>query len=496
MIRPPYLGNYKFEDTGERLTFSSWFSAWSGLKKLYMPDSLLFVFVFFGLYLAGLLLEYVKALKTANSRFIMRLNLFLLLWFMALAQFIIPVLGDGEVDLPKHLFPYNLCFDLLFVSAVMWVVSCAARAVKATARAVKKAGSLLLNGRMIGQVNGRMNGQEAAGAAVRTTVWAAVLLSLAGMVAIAAFVYTYLYTGGNIPAPAAERARYEGDSGSDAAYNRVITLQSEAGPETVPETKPESMPEAAPETRTAETVKIGDFVRLGRYDGKDIIWQAVYKDDGDVTVISDEIVCSRPFDVADEVDNVSDEGDNTSTETINIDRQIYGSNNWGASDLRKWLNNDFLQGFTAEEQSLIKTTSYKSILSTFDKDLSEEGITYYVWVNSVPLLLQNYHNSFSRTLEDKVFIPGVRELKEYIYDNGLNVRREKDGVYESYWLRTPYASRASFVRCVGKDGYVYHKDACCEYIGVLPMLVIEGGSRIEKGNGSKVDPYMLSGISR
>jgi hypothetical protein len=32
-------------------------------------------------------------------------------------SFVIPVLGDGEADLGKHLFMFNVCFDMMVLSA-------------------------------------------------------------------------------------------------------------------------------------------------------------------------------------------------------------------------------------------------------------------------------------------------------------------------------------------------------------------------------------------
>jgi hypothetical protein len=36
-------------------------------------------------------------------------------------QFVLPVVADGEADLSKHLFLFNICFDLLFTAGLAYV---------------------------------------------------------------------------------------------------------------------------------------------------------------------------------------------------------------------------------------------------------------------------------------------------------------------------------------------------------------------------------------
>lgn len=425
MIRTPYLGNLRFDNTGERFSFNNRFSLWSTLKKTYMPTSLLFVAIFFMLYLLVLLYEYIKSFRLKKgSHYVLQINMFLLLWITGAAQFVIPVLGDGEVDLAKHMFSFNICFDLMIISAVIWSIS---------------------NITVLFQKH-------------KLKPWALPAI-LSGLILIfsAAIMFEMVSIGNE------ERKQ--------AASTREISPKAD----------------------------IGDYLKFGRYGGEDIVWQVINKNKNEIMIMADKIISFKPYDVIRSNDS-------------NPDRKNFGSNNWGTSALRIWLNSaaktvdyglqapnkanvwkgrnsyaqepGFLYEFTDKEKNAIKTIAHKSIISTFDIDLKNGGDTYYFWTNCIPLLIQNYNNAFYQNVEDKVFLLDVKELKEYVYDNGLKYRKATTanaakslsvtpGQYVNYWLRTPYATRASFVRYVGSDGYVYHKDAYYGDMGVLPVLCVD-----------------------
>jgi hypothetical protein len=449
MIRTPYLGNYSLEDTGERFGFAGVFSLWSTAKKIYMPKSLLFIAAFFLIYLSAASYEFLKALRNRSERGkAPYAAMFLALWATGATQFVIPVLGDGEVDLPKHLFLYNLCFDLMLISAVIWLP-----------------GKLSALWRTFA---GRMPGGGKRRIAVSAAAAAVVIIALAMLLR-----------------------------------------------EDIPEIGGNTTSEAT----LPKKVKTGDYVEFGSYRGERILWQAVQLRSGNVLLVSDRVLCFKPFDAVRSKD-------------ANADRRKFGSNDWETSSLRAWLNSDrkrvdyrfarpspanvwrgynsydsepgFLYGFSAAEKRAIRPVIHKSILSVFEKEARNGGSTYYLWTNCVPLLLENYDNSYYRNIEDSVFLPDVRDLKVYISDNGLDVRRAAaaaaeavpeypvaSGGYAGYWLRTPYTTRPSFVRYVGSDGYVYHKDAYFGDLGVLPVLELREGCAAAEGDGSRERAFRL-----
>jgi hypothetical protein len=446
MIRTPYLGNFLFEDTHERFNFSREFSLWSTFKKTYFPNSLGFIAAFFLLYLLVLLFEYYKAFKrTGDGYAVLKTNMFVLLWTIGVSQFFIPILGDGEVDLEKHMFLYNLCFDLMLISAVIWIVN-----------GITKA---------MGILKSRIS--------VKTIArW---LKLSAGL-----FLITLLFSISNTFSKTTEAA----------ADGRQL-ISSVSG--------------------------TGTYLRFGRYGGEDLLWQVIDNDNGRIMLIADKIICFREFDTREE-------------SSRNMERKEFGSNDWETSDIRTWLNSDnetiqykrapeaaaevwqmqgsynavpgFLYGFTKQEKDMIGTVPHKSILSIYDLHKKEGGSSYYLWTNCISLLMQNFERAYCQTVSDRVFLPDVREMKECVFDNGLKYRKkalsqaaQKIGIssrqYVNYWLRTPYAARASFVRTIGSDGYVYYKDANCSNMGVLPVLCLKPGCVAAGGDGSFDDPFRL-----
>ena len=50
----------------------------------------------------------------------------------------------------------------------------------------------------------------------------------------------------------------------------------------------------AESTRTV--IKIGDYLQMGTYDGEPILWRCVDVDRNDYLMLSDKILCLKPFD--------------------------------------------------------------------------------------------------------------------------------------------------------------------------------------------------------
>ncbi len=76
---------------------------------------------------------------------------------------------------------------------------------------------------------------------------------------------------------------------------------------------------------------------------------------------------------------------------------------------------------------------------------------------------QNYDDAYQEENDERVFLLSIREWEQYDF-------KKRKGV--PYWLRTPYTIDST-VRVVGEDGYVYHKKADTESIGVLPAIIIK-----------------------
>ncbi|MDQ6419418.1 hypothetical protein RB620_08240 [Paenibacillus sp. LHD-117] len=118
-IRPYYLGNYEKAEEKPRGALSFQYSGWSEFKRAFIPNQLWFIALFFAAYIAVVCLEWLRG---SSRRTRISAELFLLLGLTGIFSFLIPILGDGQADMGKHLFLFNVCFDMMAVSMVVWAV--------------------------------------------------------------------------------------------------------------------------------------------------------------------------------------------------------------------------------------------------------------------------------------------------------------------------------------------------------------------------------------
>ncbi|CAM3957601.1 hypothetical protein COLU111180_16590 [Cohnella lubricantis] len=115
-IRPYYLGNYEMQEGKPPRALSYQFSSWSQWKAHQMPHSLTWFASIYALYIAGLAIWRMRA-PSRRARLVPET-----LAVVALSgafAFAIPLIGDGEADLGKHLFMFNVCFDMMVVSVLV-----------------------------------------------------------------------------------------------------------------------------------------------------------------------------------------------------------------------------------------------------------------------------------------------------------------------------------------------------------------------------------------
>jgi hypothetical protein len=121
------FGNYEKYPGIQYKQTADIFGFWSNFKMNVLPHTLLFVFTFYLTAVIILFYEYLKAEKP-QIRFLIEFLFFIVL--TGIIQFILPLVGDGEADLSKHLFLFNLSFDLLCAAAVTYVTAKAAQAAR------------------------------------------------------------------------------------------------------------------------------------------------------------------------------------------------------------------------------------------------------------------------------------------------------------------------------------------------------------------------------
>ena len=372
IIRPSYLGNCSKEDEAERLSFTERFSLWSNIRKnalgyaFYIIVSYSVLFFIINIYE---IINNIKQYDYENTAFAFAA---LLLFLTTMSQFVLPIIGNGEADLQKHMLLFNLCFDLMILVGICWLIN-----------------------------------------NFYTKTVSAVVLTAFVVFCIAIFIQT-----------------------------------------------------ANEETKETGTLKIGQYIYLGSYKNEPLKWVVLNKDENGYLLWCDNTVEYMEFDYSDETNS-----DN-----------IYGSNNWIESDVRRWLF-EFKSNFNDEEKLLIKDVKLKNILSYNNIEKSIGGNRPFYWNSITSYVSQNYNtDAYYNYSADSVFLLDVYQLQKYVYENKISLKKQ-----ERYWLRTPYYSSESMVRIVDKDGFVYHKDANVK-AGVIPAVYIDENVSAIEGDGT-YKPY-------
>lgn len=121
------VGNYeKYPGAGYKQVTST-FSCWGWFKLNMLPHTLLFVLSVYAAVIPVLFIEHARA-NNAQIRFLVEFAGFIVL--MGVMQFVLPVIGDGDADISKHLFLFNFGFDLLAVSCPIYIAVKAAAALR------------------------------------------------------------------------------------------------------------------------------------------------------------------------------------------------------------------------------------------------------------------------------------------------------------------------------------------------------------------------------
>lgn len=291
----------------------------------------------------------------------------------------------------------------------------------------------------------------------------------------------------------------------------------------------------------AASIKIGDYVQMGQYYDEPILWRCVDIDENGPLMLSDKILCLKPFDAA---------GDHPND--YNSSRLGRGSNLWETSNIRSWLNaasdsnvtwlcgnpptDDRIWGgynnyenekgficnenFTQAERSLLKNVMQKSLLDYYDRAMADGGTAAHDYGETLATILQNYDDAYFKYITDKMFLLDVKQL-DSVCQNGdilgadyyksmptLKAAEHSEFSINNsenwyYYLRTPDAidhdgsGTNVGVRMVSPDGSVDHDPSAFNgSIGIRPAFYLdETYAYFAFGNGTKNTPYMLAGGS-
>lgn len=246
-------------------------------------------------------------------------------------------------------------------------------------------------------------------------------------------------------------------------------------------------PVAADQTSTPSRVSLkkGDAVLFGVYQGEPILWQVLRIEDGRPLLWSSRILCFKAFDAAG-ADAAFHRGP---------DLAAQGANGWADSTLRQWLNSaeqtvpwthctpnarnvldgmnpyaeepGFLTGFPAAERALLHARGGDLVFLLSQKELNG-------WV---PIAKRAKKLTHTASLLDQ---------SPY-----LNLSLSP----EWYWTSSPSGSTRTGVTTVTTSGSFYKAPAYDGHTGVCPAVLLRGRSVLASGDGSAKNPYLIRGAA-
>lgn len=277
----------------------------------------------------------------------------------------------------------------------------------------------------------------------------------------------------------------------------------------------------ATENTAVSSIQIGDYVQVGKYNGYPIPWRCVafekvtgtdangnpiidstdtkteYEDGYLPLMLADIAICSKGFDHRGNV--------TTGSHGRHGDRYSGGSNYWGDSNIRDWLNSSadsvtwscgnspsyanekgFLTNFNNAEKAAIKTVTQKSLLAELDKDISgATGSAAHTYGYEITDCIKNYADAYSEQITDGMFLLDVQQLKNVYVNLGDYYKLSSD-----YWLRSPEGEGHSYARDVTASGIV-GRDTAYTSEAVRPAFFLDPAATLD-GAGTQVAPYTLA----
>jgi len=277
-------------------------------------------------------------------------------------------------------------------------------------------------------------------------------------------------------------------------------------------------------------IKLGDYVYMGTYNGSPILWRCVafekitgndangnpimdstqtsqtYQDGYLPLMLADGSLCDKQFDKECRENRTGSHA----RDNDNNRRKNYGSNYWGDSNIRDWLNSSadtvtytcgnspsyasepgFLTNFNDTAKAALKTVVQKSLLADPDKDISgATGSEAHTYNTAVANVVQNYNTTaYSEKITDTMFLLDVQQVHNVYANWGDYYKLASD-----YWLRSPYFAFTYKVRCISSLGDVGIRDANNDK-GVRPAFYLNPSSSFVCGTGTKEKPFTVGSHS-
>jgi len=287
----------------------------------------------------------------------------------------------------------------------------------------------------------------------------------------------------------------------------------------------------------ASSVKIGDYLVMGKYLDEQVLWRCVDIDENGPLMLADKILTAKAFDApgAHKYSNGNDQAEGEALPgatgepvgyPVYWNRTLTGTNLWEISKLRSWLNSNQELVFSKDELAAVKLVSLKELYNAADRGKIDAALetskptktaaptaqptaeasptsSELKFDPSLATLMQNYDTAYSYKLIEKIFLLDVKQLNQ-VYKNSATLGKDyfiaklSPGTNGQYWLRTPMSGKenASAIRYVNYEGAVYYTYATDATIGVRPAFYLDAKTaNITSGTGSLEAPYLYSGIT-
>lgn len=114
-IRPQAMGNYEKIENKPSYAKSYNFALYSVLKSKIFTNNIILSVITVVIYLYSLVVRYIKEWKIRNQKSILKEEVYFYIFLVGLSQILISTVGAGDADLAKHVFMYNMSFDLIFI---------------------------------------------------------------------------------------------------------------------------------------------------------------------------------------------------------------------------------------------------------------------------------------------------------------------------------------------------------------------------------------------
>lgn len=296
---------------------------------------------------------------------------------------------------------------------------------------------------------------------------------------------------------------------------------------------------------------IGEYITFGKYYDEPILWRCIDIDGNGMLMLSDKILCFKAFDIP-----ASTGGSHDRIGMHRYGRERRGSNYWGDSNIRSWLNSDAAAGevswlcgnppsesvmgdgiklsdpysgekgfladgnFTVSERCAIKEVCQKNLLDPLDAASADGGSVeaWDKWRYYEPMP-GKYDEICFEYVRDKMFLLDYYQLWELEQEGeilgadyykavatGAAAMNDKRSEYAKrgdpyYWLRIPYGYVITFTQGSTKSGtHIFTSGGSSDAYeegydsGIRPAFYLNEDTMIIKsGSGSESDPYVIDG---